>query len=55
MQEQHSGINDPEHIVRPFARINARVVPTEEIERFGYIEGLKVGYLTTTSHEPEIG
>lgn len=55
MQEQPAGLNDQEHIVRPFARLNARVVPKEEIERFGYVEGLKVGYTTTTSQEPEIG
>lgn len=53
MQEQI--LKDQKDLVRPFARLNARVIPQEEIDRFGYVDGMKVGFLTTTAWEPEVG
>jgi len=53
MQEQIPG--DQINVVRPFARLNARLIPQEEIDRFGYVDGMKVGFLTTTAWEPEVG
>lgn len=54
MQEQPAS-KDQENLVRPFARLNARLVSQEEMDRFGYIEGMKVGYVTTSAQEPEFG
>lgn len=53
MQEQLQGSKDTQDQIRPFARITARVISQDEIDRFGFIEGMKVGYTTTSGPEPE--
>jgi hypothetical protein len=41
-----------ENKVRPFARVMARVVPQEELDRLGIEEGMSRSHITTT---PEVG
>lgn len=55
MREQLDTCEEQQDQVRPFARLSARVISQDEIEKFGFIEGMKVGYLTTCAPEPEVG
>ncbi|HKU17879.1 MAG TPA: hypothetical protein VJP80_01260 [Candidatus Saccharimonadales bacterium] len=38
--------------IRPFARVMARIVPQEELDRLGIEEGMSRSHITTT---PEVG